>query len=248
MSLVKNYPEPPFCEKEILRYAGCKSSDEELLQPLRACIQEVREKLVYKVCYMELPLTITEETCDFECMTVKSQNLSKNLQGCKTTILFAATIGVEIDRLIAKYSRISPSKALLFQAIGAERIEALCDAFCEDMEMEQNTTGVQGTKGKQRITFKPRFSPGYGDLPLEIQKDIFQILDCSKHIGVSLNDSLLMSPSKSVTAFVGLVESENTEESINNMRTTEMIEATDVNSKRNKCAACSKTDCEYRGV
>lgn len=216
MILTRNYEEPPICEKEILRYAGCKSSDDELLQLLRTCIEEVRGKLTYKVCYRELPVTITEGTSDFGCLTAQSRNLAKNLKDCKTAIVFAATLGVEIDRLIAKYSRISPSKALMIQAIGAERIEALCDAFCEDVAREKT------------MALKPRFSPGYGDLPLEIQKDIFQILDCSKRIGVSLNGSLLMSPSKSVTAFVGLTESEN--------------------KKTNKCTACNKKDCEYRGV
>lgn len=222
--ITKTYPEPPICEKEILRYAGCKSSDEELLQLLRACVEEVRGKLSYKVCYRELPVTITEETCDFAYLTTQSQNLAKNLQGCKTAILFAATLGVEIDRLIARYGRISPSKALMFQAIGAERIEALCDIFCEDMAKEKG------------LDLKPRFSPGYGDLSLEIQKDICLILDCSKRIGLSLSDSLLMSPSKSVTAFVGLVESTN------------HLEVTDGIKKTNKCAACEKTDCQYRGV
>lgn len=218
--MLKTYQEPPFCEKEILRYAGCKSYDEELLQLLRACIKEVRGKLSYKVCYRELPVTITEETCDFGCLTMQSQNLAKNLKDCKTAILFAATLGVEIDRLIAKYGRISPSKALLFQAIGAERIEALCDIFCEDMAKEKG------------VALKPRFSPGYGDLSLESQKDIFQILDCFKRIGVSLNDSLLMSPSKSVTAFVGIKT---------------YLDETEKKSV-NKCAACEKTDCQYRGV
>lgn len=226
--IAKNYKVPPFCEKEMLRYAGCKSSDDELLQLLRACIQEVRGKLTYKVCYRELPVTITEESCDFDCMRIQSKNLAKNLQDCRIAIIFAATLGVEIDRLIAKYGRISPTKALMFQAIGAERIEALCDAFCEDIAKEKN------------MALKPRFSPGYGDLPLEIQKDIFQILDCPKRIGLSLNDSLLMSPSKSVTAFVGIVESQDTMPDTTNK--------TGQNHQINKCAACNKTDCEYRGV
>ena len=78
------------------------------------------------------------------------------------------------------------------QALGAERIEALCDAFCDSLISEKG------------VLLRPRFSPGYGDLPLEVQKDIFSLLECHKRIGVSLNESLLMSPSKSVTAFVGL--------------------------------------------
>lgn len=213
--ITKTYSEPAFCEKEIFRYAGCKNSEDGLLQPLRACIDEVRDKLVYKVCYRELPVALQGSVCDFGSFTLQSQNLAKNLQNCKSVIIFAATIGVEIDRLIAKYGRLSPSKALLLQAVGAERIEALCDDFCEDLAKERG------------VFLKPRFSPGYGDLPLEAQKDFFRILDCSKRIGVSLNESLLMSPSKSVTAFVGLTEEPPKE-------------------KTDKCAACTKTDCPYR--
>ena len=80
----------------------------------------------------------------------------------------------------------------MFQALGAERIESLCDTFCNDMN---NELGVR---------LKPRFSAGYGDLPLEVQKDIFRVLDCPRKIGLTLNDSLLMSPTKSVTAIVGI--------------------------------------------
>lgn len=258
--IIKNYKEPHFCEKEMLRYAGCKSSDDELLQLLRICIDEAREKLTYKICYRELPVTISGDTCDFEYMRVQSKNLAQNLQGCKKVIVFGATLGVEIDRMIAKYGRVSPSKALMMQAIGAERIEALCDAFCNDIAQERN------------VVVKPRFSPGYGDLPLEIQRELFGILDCAKRIGLFLNDSLLMSPSKSVTAFVGLAEPANIQkltdsiESVNEKELTDSIVSanakkltnpiesvnatvtTSTSKKVNKCAACGKIDCEYRGV
>ena len=190
----KTYTPPPFCEKEILRYAGCKTADGEILALLNSCLDEVRGKLSYRVCYRELPLTIQNDICDFGAFSVQSQKLALNLKDCDSVVIFAATVGVEIDRLIAKYSRISPAKALMLQAIGAERIEALCDAFCNDL---QNT---------RKIALKPRFSPGYGDLPLDTQKQIFELLDCSKRIGLTLNNSMLMSPSKSVTAFVGLTD------------------------------------------
>lgn len=221
--ITKTYNEPAFCEKEILRYAGCKSSDNELLQLLRACIDEVRDKLTYKVCYRELPVEVSDATCNLGDWSIESQNLAKNLNGCKSVIVFAATMGVEIDRLIAKYGRISPSKALMLQAIGAERIEALCDVFCEDIAREKH------------MATRPRFSPGYGDLPLEVQEEFFLLLDCSKRIGLSLNDSLLMSPSKSVTAFLGLTDR------------SQIIDS-DAREKVNKCAACTKADCTYRGV
>lgn len=207
MIITKTYKEPPFCEKEILRYAGCRNEDEDVLSLIHSCIDEVRQKLLYKVCYGEF---------DVDFLDVKFKMLSKNLENCSSVIIFAATIGVEIDRLIAKYSRISPSRALILQAIGTERIESLCDEFCKDIEKEKN------------MSLTNRFSPGYGDLPLSIQKDIFDILDCSKRIGLTLNDSLIMSPSKSVTAFVGV--------------SNEKI------VKINKCSLCNKKDCAYRGT
>ena len=179
MVVTKTYTEPPICKKEMLRYAGCKDSADESLQfLLDECLEEVLPKLSYKVCYMELPLTILDSLCDFGCMKVESKDLVKNLQGCESVVLFAATRGVEIDRLIMKYGTVSPAKAVMFQAIGAERIESLCDAFCDEQECE-------GTN------LRPRFSPGYGDLSLETQKDIFRLLNCSKNIGISLNRSLL---------------------------------------------------------
>ena len=215
--LNKTYPAPPFCEKEILRYAGCKSTDNETHKLLADCINEAQDKLTYKVCYRELPVTVKGDICDFGTFKAQSQSLSKNLENCDRVILFGATVGVGIDRLIAKYGRISPARALMLQAIGAERIEALCDAFCEDI---QNTLG---------IGLKPRFSPGYGDLPLDTQKDIFALLDCSKRIGLTLNSSLLMSPSKSVTAVIGLTNKKE-------------------NATTNKCALCDKKDCTFRGA
>lgn len=190
--LNKTYKELPFCEKEILRYAGCKEADEEISTLLKECINELKDKLTYKICYRELPFKANGNICDFEYFSLYSEKLSLNLKNSKKVILFAATVGVEIDRLIGKYGKLSPAKALFFQAIGAERIEALCDAFCTDIEKEYT------------MKTKPRFSPGYGDLPLSAQKDVFDVLSPERRIGLTLNSSLLMSPTKSVTAFVGL--------------------------------------------
>lgn len=188
ITLIKTYSPPPFCEKEILHYAGCKSVDNKTSALMNECIDEISGKLVYKVCYRTLQVKTDGNICDFGAFRLSSKNLAATLSGYEKVILFAATVGVEIDRLIAKYGRISPSKAVMLQAIGAERIEALCDTFCADMSKDAT----------------PRFSPGYGDLPLDAQREIFAALDCSRQIGLTLNDSLLMSPTKSVTAFIGI--------------------------------------------
>jgi hypothetical protein len=180
-------------KSEIFRYAGAPMPDVDTRALREECLAELGGRLSYKVCYRELDVKIDGTCVEFGSFKANSAALAKNLSGCKKVIVFAATIGVEIDRLISRYARISPRKALMMQAVGTERIEALCDRFFEDLKTEYG-----------RI--KPRFSPGYADLSLNTQRYIFSLLDCPRRIGIFLNQSLLMSPSKSVTAFVGIVD------------------------------------------
>ena len=191
---IKTYNHLPFNKKEILRYSNSKELTPELEKLLNECIEEAKNVISYKVCYCVLPVNIKESAIDFNAFKVNSEKLALNLKNCENAIIFGATLGTEIDRLIIKYGKLSPTKALFFQAIGATQIEALCDEFCNEIKNELN------------VNLKPRFSPGFGDLELTTQKDIFKLLDCSKKIGLTLNDSLLMSPTKSVTAFVGIIK------------------------------------------
>ena len=246
-------------EREILRYAGCRTEEEEIVRLMRTCLQEAEDAdaLNGQLCYAELPFaadvvdgrlrsymgsefaksqdTAVQEAlragkrtvCDFGCFSVHSDQLAKNLQGCSKVLLLAATAGVGIDRLIGKYGRLAPSKALLFQAIGAELVESVCDAFSEEYEKEHN------------CILRPRFSPGYGDLSLESQKDIFAVLEPARKIGLTLNDSLLMSPSKSVTAFAGITDC------IEKRGVQDLAECEN-NKIQNKCGSCEKKDCAYR--
>ncbi|MBE5935414.1 MAG: Vitamin B12 dependent methionine synthase activation subunit [Lachnospiraceae bacterium] len=201
----KTYTTIDYNLKEILRYSGVAKTTPEINNLIESCIQELDGKLSYKVCYKAFPISshLTNNNSntpllDLGFTTTHSTDLIKNLESCNSIILFGATIGLEIDRLIAKYSSSSPSRALILQAIGAERIESLCNAFNKDISTEQQALGNNT---------KPRFSPGYGDLDINFQKDIFEALNCSKHIGLTLNESLLMSPSKSVTAIIGVCPS-----------------------------------------
>lgn len=210
----KIFDAPPFDKKEILRYAGTKESTPEITELIESCIEEAKDKLSYKVCYGHFPVSVKGNMADLSFMKTESESLAKNLARCRSIILFGATMGIEIDRLISRYGRISPSRALVFQAIGAERIESLCDEFTRFIQKKYGTT-------------VPRFSPGYGDLSLEVQKDFFRILEPSKRIGLTLNESMLMTPTKSVTAIIGITDG-----------TCEGAE--------HKCKKCNKTDCVYR--
>lgn len=188
--LTKTYPPMPYNRKEIRRYAGVSEELPEIESVMEECIEEVSEKLTYKVCYAEFDISRKNGITDLGFLQTASEDLAKNLDGCRKIVVFAATVGLELDRLIAKYGCISPVKALMFQALGAERIEALCDTFTADILSDRE--------------IKPRFSAGYGDFPLEAQKSIFAVLDPARRIGLGLNESLLMSPSKSVTAIIGI--------------------------------------------
>ena len=188
---------PPINRSEVLRYAGASSENAEISALLDECIADIEDKLSYKVCYREFPIHACEGEVELGFCRVKSKALCKNLSGCDRIILFAATVGVEIDRLIARAAATSAAKATMLQALGSERVEALCDAFNDMIKNEATSRGYSA---------HPRVSAGYGDIPLELQRDIFAVLDCTRKIGVSLGESLWMSPSKSVTAIIGLQE------------------------------------------
>ena len=194
MIYTKSYDAPAVNEREIMRYAGVKTPTEEIVSLMHEAVEEARGALTYKVCFCEFPIAISNGTVDFGFARTNSAALAKNLAGCDRVVIFAATVGIGLDRLIARYGVKSPSRALMLQAFGAERIEALCDSFTEDIN----------TSEYKEFSLMPRFSPGYGDLPLEFQSEIFRVLDCPKKIGLSLNRTLLMVPTKSVTAIIGI--------------------------------------------
>ena len=205
---VKNFSLPKADEKEIWRYANCKNADEALKKLLQECLVESENAIVGRACYCKLSLA------DFYALVdgaAQSKGVQERLQGCQEVVIFAASVGLGMDRLMEKYAKLSPTKALLLQAIGAERIEALCDELCMHLQAEYG-----------EIT--ARFSAGYGDFPLSAQKAFFRLLDCPKKIGVSLTDALLMTPTKSVTAFVGIGKG----------------------SAATGCLACDKQNCNFR--
>ena len=190
---VKEYAAPAVDLREVLRYAGVREATPDMVVLANDCFAEAKGQLTFRVCYAEFAVQHTDsEELDLDFAKVRSSSLSERLNGCDTAIVFAATVGLALDRLIARYGTHAPSRALMLDALGVERVEALCDAFCTDMA---RATGKELTV---------RFSPGYGDLALSFQRDIFRVLDVPRRIGASLSESLLMSPSKSVTAIIGI--------------------------------------------
>ena len=211
-----NFDAPAWDKREIMRYARIRGANNSYDSLIDDCIRESEPLLTYRLCYTVLPVN-TDGSIMIGNERVASQTIGKAIRDSKQVILFAATVGAPFDRLIARYSRVEPSKALILQAIGAERVESLCDAFCSQMNTDLRDVGKCLTR---------RVSPGYGDIPLSLQKEIFAVLDCPRKIGLTLDQSLLMSPSKSVTAIAGITD--------------------ECEEQADKCAACNKTDCAYR--
>ena len=83
----------------------------------------------------------------------------------------------------------------MMQAAGAMFIEKYVDLLVEFLQEQEALEGN---------SLRPRYSPGFGDVPLAVQKTFFELLECQKNLALTLNDSLIMSPEKSVTAFVGV--------------------------------------------
>ena len=214
---------------EIYRYLGAKdgtidAKSEALIEDV---LLELNEKITPRHVFRVFPLTVEDvpldvpdgvylsdedakkerflrmeergekPLIDFTCFRIRSKSLYRNLHGCDGVILFAATLGDGADFLIRRYEKTRMSRAAVCQAASAAMIEAYCNTLCQSWRTEY------AAKGKQT---RPRFSLGFGDFPLTYQKTFMDVLEMDKRIGVRLNDSLLMVPTKSVTAVVGITK------------------------------------------
>lgn len=149
---------------------------------------------------------------------VRSRDLARVLAGCRHAFLFCATLGADVDALLRRYSQTSGADALMAQAAATAAIEAWCDACAEKLLAEPAVAGER---------LRMRFSPGYGDLPLEAQRPLLQTLDSARRAGIVLTETCLMVPSKSVSAVIGA----GPEEAV---------------PRPAGCRACAKVDCECR--
>ena len=193
MPIVKRYDSIKLSENDIFPFLGIKKAEDQasIESEVLFATKEITRAIKPRLCYEFYPITIDGDLLNLGFSTVQSRDLAKNLNLCQGIVLVTATVGLEVDRLISKYSRIAPSRALILQAAGAAAVESLLDEFSAELKANG-------------LSLRPRFSCGYGDLPLSLQKDIFTALDCPRSIGVSLTDSFLMTPTKSVSAIIGI--------------------------------------------
>lgn len=180
-------------KKMALRFMGCKELSDSLEEVYEKSLQEYKKAAVFKAVYRETSVTFFgEKGIRFDFGEIESADLRKNLESCSSAFIFAATSGSGVDRLILKHTKLSPACVMVTDCIASSGIEVFCDLINDEMR--------NGRK------LKPRYSPGYGDVSLTCQSDILSFLDAYRKIGLTLTETYLMTPIKSVTAIVGIVE------------------------------------------
>jgi len=111
--------------------------------------------------------------------------------GDKEVVFLCGTLGADFDRWQRRLSTLSSADAYLSQRVGLEEIEAVMD------KLEEKVGRLLAEEGKRLL---PRRSPGYGDLGIELNREIVARTDATRKIGVSVTENDMLVPSKSVTA------------------------------------------------
>lgn len=163
-----------------------------LCDETESAVAEIRKRAEIKAVYCEEDFTLLPNgTLDLGFCRVKSRALARHLAGCTRVLLFAATVGMGVERYLTGLSALSVSKRYFADAVSSAMIEDACNL-------------LQAKIALQYGKLTPRFSPGYGDLPLSVQPALLARLDAARRVGITLSPSLLMTPKKSVTALIGV--------------------------------------------
>lgn len=198
-------------KQECVRYLGGAkvqmNSDMERL--LDVCEQDVINASRPKFLYKEIPVNSE--------ILQQGNHIKSHLTGCSKAIVMCATLGVAVDNLIRKSQLTDMAKAVVIDSFASVAIEQVCNQVDE----------IIADKYKDKfLTF--RYSPGYGDYPIKMQQPILQLLDAQRKIGLCTNENFLLTPTKSVTAVIGVSDNE-------------------IEKKKRGCAVCSlKNSCRYR--
>lgn len=210
---------------EIYRYLGYKKEtpDNSIKSLIEESILDAKKivmcKYIYNTYDMQIisdnQIKISNTNCVF-----KGSNITKHLNNCNKIILMAATIGIQIDRHIKLLESIDMTKAVIFNAIATTYIEELCDYVQSE---------IQSKYLKEAFNITNRYSPGYGDFDILQQLDIGNLLKTNTSIGLTITDTGLSIPFKSVTAIIGLYKNCNYS-----------------SSKKSDCGTCdAKLTCDY---
>lgn len=188
------------CDKnEVLRYLGYNGQEisDTISEMIDKTSAEAEKAVTPRYCAVESPISrstdgIRVNSCG---MLLCGSDIAEHLKGCESVILFAASIGADIERRIRIYEAQDLTRAIIMDCCGSSLIESYCDLVCGSIAERLTERGLFPTS---------RFSPGYGDLPLSLQPEFLRALNAQRQIGLTCNEQFLMFPRKSVTAVIGL--------------------------------------------
>lgn len=182
--------------EEALRYLGAgKNAPPELYRQTQQIMEKLQKRMqaryVYRVCslvHQEEGLLLPETG-----LLLPGKLAARVLEDCSRVVLLACTIGTDFDTLLRREEARDMASAVILDACGGVLVEEGCDKAEE--EIRDRFPDVYLTD---------RFSPGYGDLPIELQPALCDAVNAFRRIGITVGKSMLMNPCKSVTALIGL--------------------------------------------
>lgn len=182
---------------EALRYLGASGADEDLHRRMQAVAQEAEKRFPPRYVYR---ISAVEHRPEGEWLQdvqlpLPGNSARKMLGQCHHAAVLTCTLGLPFDSWVRREQARDMSRAVLMDACGSALVEAGCDAAEKEIAARFND-----------MFLTDRFSPGYGDLPLEVQKNICVITDSQRRLGVHVTPSMLMNPQKSVTAVIGIAD------------------------------------------
>lgn len=212
-------------KSEVLRYLGYKNQviDEKLDELIDSCRKEIKEiiKPKYVIDFFDLIKKEGVIILKNSSLILKGEDINKHLKESSKAMLLAVTLGSEVDRKINYYEKIDLTHALILDACATQAVEEVCDIVENSIRQELN-------KENKDLTY--RFSAGYGDLSIDIQRDFLDVLNAQKKIGLTATEENILIPRKSVTAIMGVVDNR-------------------IENRKIGCIGCSKyNDCNFRGV
>lgn len=205
---------------EARRYLGLKQVVPELEEKLRQTGELLIQAAAPKGVWRRFPLSRRNGRLCFAGLEVSSVKLEAHLDGCREVYLLAATLGVGVDRLLERLAVTDVSAAVMAQACAAAFLEGWCDRYQDQIAAEVSA---------EALFLRPRFSPGYGDFPLDTQPALLSALEAGKRIGLTATGANMLAPTKSVTAVIGLSPEKGS-------------------CHAGGCATCGKKDCAFRRV
>ncbi|PID75692.1 MAG: methionine synthase [Deltaproteobacteria bacterium] len=185
--------------REIYRYLGYGSSQPDtatasLVKKVeKKLLRVIRPRHIYRL-FRITPVSGGVQLEDGK-LFLPGNDIYRHLKGCKRAVLMAATLAADTDRFLKKLQFFDMAEAAIANSAANTAIEQVCDAVAEEI------------KNRLPLLYQTsRYSPGYGDLPISIQKEFLNILDAPKKIGLTVTTNSIMVPEKSVSAIIGLSE------------------------------------------